>query len=195
MNKQFLHMQKLAGLITESQYKKLLEDQTIIDKILDKISAQGIEFLTPEEKEYLDTGGKSDKPTSGTTAVYASNPYSGLYKIENLPAISNTKEVYFDCDDTEDPSTCENYPEMVEMLKNKNFKLILDKISKYTNPNPNDFLYFHGIDFDGDFSSPTDTAYAQVSGDGMLYFVDSLSQFDDGYQTEEEWGVKNWKKL
>jgi hypothetical protein len=195
MNKEFLKMQKLAGLITESQYKKLFEDQTVIDRILDKISAQGIESLTPEEKTYLDTGGKSDKPISGNTTVYVSNPYSELYKVENLPAIPNAKEVYFDCKDAEDLSTCENYPEMVEMLKNKNFKLVLDKISKHMNSNSDDFLYFHGIDFNGDFSSPIDTAYMQIAGDGMLYVVDSLSRFNDGYQTEEEWGVKNWKKL
>ena len=55
-------MQKLAGLITEGQYNQLLEDQTVIDRILDKISAQGIDSLTPEEKEYLDTNGESSEP-------------------------------------------------------------------------------------------------------------------------------------
>ena len=62
MNKDFLKMQKLAGLITEGQYNQLLEDQTVIDRILDKISAQGIDSLTPEEKEYLDTNGGSSEP-------------------------------------------------------------------------------------------------------------------------------------
>ena len=62
MNKEFLKMQKLAGLITEGQYNQLLEDQTVIDRILDKISAQGIDSLTPEEKEYLDTNGESSEP-------------------------------------------------------------------------------------------------------------------------------------
>jgi len=33
LNEQFRRMQKLAGLITESEYKKLLEDQTTVDKI------------------------------------------------------------------------------------------------------------------------------------------------------------------
>ena len=62
MNKEFLKMQKLAGIITEGQYNQLLEDQTVIDRILDKISAQGIDSLTPEEKEYLDTNGGSPEP-------------------------------------------------------------------------------------------------------------------------------------
>jgi hypothetical protein len=62
MNKEFLKMQKLAGLITESQYTQLIEDMPVIDRILDKISAQGIDSLTPEEKEYLDTNGGSSEP-------------------------------------------------------------------------------------------------------------------------------------
>jgi len=55
-------MQKLAGLITESQYTQLIEDMSVIDRILDKISAQGIDSLTPKEKEYLDTNGGSSEP-------------------------------------------------------------------------------------------------------------------------------------
>ena len=189
-------MQKLAGLITESQYKKLLEDQATVDKILDKISAKGVESLTPEEKEYLDTDGKSDKPLTGTITVYVSEPYVELYKIKNFPAVPNAKDVDFDCDDTEDVTTCENYPEMVEMLKNKNFKLVLDKIQGDSASNQSgDPLYFHGINFDGNFSSPIETAYAQISGDGFLYIVDSLSSFSEDFKTEEGWGVEDWKKL
>ena len=62
MSKEFLKMQKLAGLITESQYIQLIEDMSVIDRILDKISAQGIDSLTPEEKKYLDTNGGSPEP-------------------------------------------------------------------------------------------------------------------------------------
>jgi len=62
MSKEFLKMQKLAGLITENQYKQLVEDMSVIDRILDKISAQGIDSLTPEEKKYLDTNGGSPEP-------------------------------------------------------------------------------------------------------------------------------------
>lgn len=198
MNKEFLYMRKLAGLITEGEYKKLLEDMSVIDRILDKISAQGIDSLTPEEKKYLDTGGKSTTPTAGTTTVYVGEPYSELYKIENFPVVSNPKRVDFKCKDTEDPTTCENYPEMKEMLKNKNLKLIMDKIYNNEILHSYEPLYFHGIDFDGKFSSPIDIAYAQVSNDGMLYIVDSLSRFSNDYkdyQTEEGWGVKSWKKL
>ena len=181
--------------IIKEEIQKVFEDQRIIDKLLDKISSQGIESLTPEEKKYLDTGGKSGV-LSSEIKVYVSEPYSELYKIENFPALTNVKNVMFSCDDAEDPSTCENYPEMVKMLKNKNFKLVLDKILKYISKLINDEpFYFHGIDFNGDFSSSVDIAYAQVAGDGMLYIVDSLDRFSDGYKSEKEWGVKNWKQL
>jgi len=47
-------MQMLAGIITEGQYKQLLEDINVINDILDKISAKGIDSISPYEKEYLD---------------------------------------------------------------------------------------------------------------------------------------------
>ena len=59
--KEKLRMQFLAGIITESQYKQLLEDEAILNRILDKISAQGKDSLTPEEKTYLDRYSKGEK--------------------------------------------------------------------------------------------------------------------------------------
>ena len=122
-------MQKLAGLITESEYRKLLEDQETIDRILDKISSQGIGSLTPEEKSYLDTGGKSSVPNIGTTEVFAAVPEDELYKILNFPSMPNAENVWFDCNVTDE--TCQNIPEMVSMLKNSDFRKILDKIGSY----------------------------------------------------------------
>ena len=55
MTQEQLRMQMLAGIITESQYKQLLEDIEIVNRILDKISSKGIDSLSPYEKEYLDT--------------------------------------------------------------------------------------------------------------------------------------------
>lgn len=51
----------MAGIITESEYKNLLEDMSVINKILDKISSQGEKSLTPEEKNYLDQYSKGGK--------------------------------------------------------------------------------------------------------------------------------------
>ena len=59
--KDILRMQMMAGIITESEYKNLLEDMSVINKILDKISSQGEKSLTPEEKNYLDQYSKGEK--------------------------------------------------------------------------------------------------------------------------------------
>ena len=59
--KEKIRMQFLAGLITESQYKQLLEDETTLNRILDKISDQGKDSLTPEENAYLDKYSKGEK--------------------------------------------------------------------------------------------------------------------------------------
>lgn len=199
-DKQLLRMQRLSGVITENQYKKLLENISIVNDILDKISTQGVNSLTPEEKNYLDNYSKGEKdliePTSGETKVYISEPYVQLYKIENFPSIPNSiKRIDFDCDDAgSSQETCENYDEMQELFKKSpKLKNILDKINKKAYGEDNG--YFHGIDFQGDFSSPLKISYTQLSGDGFLYFVDSLSEFDEDYQTEENWGVKNWKEI
>ena len=83
MSKQFLYMQKLAGLITESQYKKLLEDTSVIDRILDKILSQGKDSLTPEEKTYLDKYSKEEKDLE--TPIH--------YIKLNLPKDINSSEI------------------------------------------------------------------------------------------------------
>jgi hypothetical protein len=37
--------------------------------------------------------------------------------------------------------------------------------------------------------------YAQVSDDGQVYLVKSLSEFAEGYQTEKEWGVASKEEV
>ena len=133
-----------------------------------------------------------NKTLSLETTVYVGVPYRELYKIDNFPSLSNTKNIVFDCYDVNSPDKCKAHPEMIEMLKNKQFELILDKI--YQNEASlykSDPLYFQGIKFIGDFSTPIKTACAQVSGEAMLYIVDSLDKFQD----ESSWSAENWKKL
>jgi hypothetical protein len=52
--------QFLAGIITESEYNVILKESEILDKILDKISTQGIGSLSSDEKKYLDKYSKGD---------------------------------------------------------------------------------------------------------------------------------------
>jgi hypothetical protein len=200
LNKELLRMQMLAGIITESQYKQLLEDMEVVDRILDKISAQGKDSLSDEELEYLNKYSKGEKdlkkPTSGITKVYVGEPYSQLYKIENFPAMGRPESVTFDCNTK--ATECEDYPKYQELIKNPKFKFIIDKIHnnlKTLYSDPESDLFFHGIDFNGDFSSPTSEAYAQVSGDGFLYIVDSMDKWSGNYQKLETWGVKDWSQI
>ncbi len=198
-------MQKLAGLITESQYIKLLEDMSVVDRILDKISDQGKDSLTPEEKEYLDKYSKGEKnipePSSGPPEVYASN--TELYKIVNFPSIPNASNIDLPCGGDDDENCDMNDPniqKLKELLSNKKIKDIFYKIQDDAFNQNEDWdttlgLKFHGIEWDGNFNSPNKDTYAYMSGDGYLYINDALDKFDDKYQTEEGWGVKSWKKL
>ena len=81
--KEKFRMQMLAGIITESQYKQLLEDMEVVDRILDKISAKGKDSLTPEEKTYLDKYSKGEKDLEVPT----------YYTKLNLPKDINSSEI------------------------------------------------------------------------------------------------------
>ena len=211
MDKEQLRMQMLAGIITQSQYRQLSEDMEVVDLILDKISDQGKDSLSDEELEYLNKYSKGEKdlkkPTSGATKVYVSKPYKELYKIENFPSMGRPENVTFDCSTTD--TECEDYPKYQELIKIPKFKDIIDKIHKNEKTlynDPTSALFFHGITFTGDFSSPTSEAYAQVSGDGFLYIVDSMDKWSDlsdgstdlnssNWQKLETWGIKDWRQI
>lgn len=55
MNRELYRMQMLAGIITESKYKQLLEDMEVVDRILDKTFIQDKNPLIPEGKNLLAT--------------------------------------------------------------------------------------------------------------------------------------------
>ena len=42
------------------------------------------------------------------------------------------------------------------------------------------------------YSPKSNSKYVQLTGDGTLYFVDSLNEFNGKYNTEEGWGVEFW---
>ena len=37
--------------------------------------------------------------------------------------------------------------------------------------------------------------YAYISGDGEVYFVESLKEFSKDRQTEEDWDIASWKSI
>jgi hypothetical protein len=127
------------------------------------------------------------------TRVYVSDPYVELYKIENFPALSDAYDIDFASEEAEE---AKKHPEMVKLLQNPQFRMIMDKIQKEDeSKQQSDPIYFQAIYFDGDFNTTNSTAYVYISGDSSLTFTNDLDVFGDGYKTEEDWGVQSWKKL
>ena len=143
---------------------------------------------------------KNGKDKTGELRCWASynNKDDELYKVINFPSMPNAENVDFPC--SGDAEFCMGIPEFINMLKNSDFKKIIDKIGSHYKSNWRDDIDqnrfpFHGITFYGNFSKPLDVVYVQVAGDGEVYFVDTLNRFNTGYKTEEDWGVTDWKKL
>ena len=40
-----------------------------------------------------------------------------------------------------------------------------------------------------------DTMYVQVTGDSSLYFTENFEGWHEDWNTEEKWGVKEWKEM
>lgn len=40
-----------------------------------------------------------------------------------------------------------------------------------------------------------DTMYVQVSGDSSLHFTEDFKDWHEDWNTEEKWGVKEWKEM
>ena len=118
VNESFLHMQKLAGLITETEYKQKLN----------------------ENMKLFDLKDKNNKPTE-------------LFRIENFTSVEE----------------------------------VINKLNQYLGIEDGDTLYTD--------DSGTGYNYAYVASDGDVKFVKSLDEFDDGYKTEEEWGVSTEKEI
>ena len=65
--------------------KEISENQNIVDKILDKISTQGKDSLTPEEKEYLDRYSKGEKNIPEPTTMQDEPISTSSVKAEIYP--------------------------------------------------------------------------------------------------------------
>lgn len=190
-------MQKLAGLLTESQIQQLTEDEQELNRILDKISAKGKDSLSPEEKEWLDAHSKGEDTSKiqigGPLKVLQSSEDRARFKVLNFPIINNIEDISFDCD-----GECETEDEWKELLKIKDFKKILEIIIKNAKhsswgKNINVNNAFHGIEWLGDkFNIKQPEVNIQLSGDGYLYIMDS-ENWDK--EDEEHFGLKNWKEV
>jgi len=90
MNKEFLKMQKTAGIITEGQYReKLAEDDSKKYYAVINILDQPSYFMTDTKEEMLDMLNKAYKDSTGETYVPYSiedfNDENRMYMDEQLP--------------------------------------------------------------------------------------------------------------
>jgi hypothetical protein len=46
----------------------------------------------------------------------------------------------------------------------------------------------------GDLSKDLDKIYINIDSQGSVCLVDDLNKFSEDYRTEEDWGIKDWKK-
>jgi hypothetical protein len=115
---------------------------------------------------------KVNKP--GSSRVYIGEPNKELFQIENFPSIRNIDGIPYDHDEKENPE----------------FWRIIYKIEEYLQDSG-----INNIKFIGNFSSPNPIAYIYIDGEGNYTIVDSLKQFYEGWQTEEDWRVENWKSI
>ena len=114
---------------------------------------------------------KEIKITTIGTKVYGSIPKVDLYKVTNFPQ-----------GNIDDPQVKEILNKIVQDLTGKSF----DKIYGSNN---------HEIIKDIDALESRANVYVYIAGDMSLSIVDSLSRFDEGSQTEEEWKVEDWREI
>jgi hypothetical protein len=78
-------------ILTESQYRILLESQEEVDRILDKISDGGYESLSVDEKRYLDAfskhKGRPDEFVDPSQSYDEREGEKFIYSFNNIPKI------------------------------------------------------------------------------------------------------------
>jgi hypothetical protein len=126
MGKEFLRMQMLAGVITEGQYKQLLEDEETINRILDKISDQGMDSLTPEEKAYLDKNSKGEKDIEAPIHYIKLNLPKDINSPETITIWSQKVQ-----DEEEEEKLTDIIDELIELNPQINPKLFKNSYGLY----------------------------------------------------------------
>ena len=72
--------------------------------------------------------------------------------------------------------------ELFKIKKFNNVKDVIDKLNKYYNLASDSF---YTADKEGSFS------YVYVANDGSCRFVENLTEFNEGFQTEKDWQVNS----
>ncbi len=81
------------------------------------------------------------------------------------------------------------FSELIRIEDFSTVEEVLDKINRHYLDEDDDCL-FETNDVDKEFYT-----YCYLSGDGQVYFVESLDEFSRDRRSEEEWGVDIWREI
>ena len=128
--------------------------------------------MNNEFKRMQKLAGLITENMTSSTKVYKSNPFNELYKVTNFPEGDLQDENMKDVLNT---IYLDSYSKPISELINNGFT---EEVERYLND-----LKSH------------QQVYVYTDGEGRLTITDSLKIFDEGYQTEKEWKVKNWVEI
>jgi len=79
--------------IIKEEISKILKENETVDRILDKISIQGKDSLTPEEKEYLERYSKGEKNIPEPTTLQNKSTSTSSVKAQQYPYSEKPKQI------------------------------------------------------------------------------------------------------
>jgi hypothetical protein len=108
-----------------------------------------------------------------STEIYKSNPDVELYKVINFP----------------------NGGLQDEKVQNILNTICLDAYGEGVDDILDDEQYFEELEGYLNRLQSRKQVYVYPDGEGSISMYNSLENYSDGYQSEEEWGVKSWIKI
>ena len=110
---------------------------------------------------------------STSTEIYRSNPYNELYKVINFPEGGLQDE-------------------KVQNILNT---ICLDAYGEGIDDILDDEEYSEEVEDYLNGLQSRKQVYVYPDGEGRISMYNSLENYSEGYQSEEEWGVESWDKI
>jgi hypothetical protein len=107
--------------------------------------------------------------------IFRAVPDMDLYKVKDFPRI--TKK--------DDPLHQKNIYNVLSIIYLDLYKEEID----------DDFEIYDDTNADLLKLTSLEKVYVYGTGDGYLYILSNLSNFSEGYRTEEDWGIEGWEKI
>jgi hypothetical protein len=120
--------------------------------------------------------------TGGRPVVYKPIPENELYKVKNFPAVDTSRSIL-------------SNPYIVEILDKVVRDVYDGSLEEFLNINDDPESEAEEIASGMSAIRPFQTVYIHPSGDGTIYFVNSLEEFSGKYKTEEGWGITGWEQI